>query len=70
MKLWMVLIVVIVYSIVTSLFLALGYGTICIDDESAHENLLGACPEGSRLHLSVSDIGWAIIIAQFFCYII
>jgi hypothetical protein len=48
--------VTILLSIFSSIFVVFEFETICHGQESAHENLLGVCPEGEKAYLVFSDL--------------
>ena len=51
-----ILLVIISLSIFSSIFVVFEFETICHGQESAHENMLGVCPEGEKVYLVFSDL--------------
>lgn len=49
------LVVMGVFSLLTSLMVVFEYDIICHGIDSPHENFLGACPEGQRAYVVYSD---------------
>ena len=49
------LVVMSVFSLLTSLMVVFEYDIICHGIDSPHENFLGACPEGQRAYVVYSD---------------
>ena len=66
MKLLVVLISI--FSSITSLFVVFEFEIICHGHESAHENLLGVCPEGKKAFLVYSKLRWKIQNSWFLYY--
>ena len=51
-----IIVIVTLFSVLNSVYVIFEFETICHGRESAHENILGVCPEGQKAYLVFSEL--------------